>query len=54
MTVTVVGVGMTKFDKPRGERDYPELGLEASVKALLDAGVTYDDVETAAVGYCCE
>ena len=48
----VVGAGMTKFDKPRGERDYPELALEASVKALLDAGITYDDVETAAVGYC--
>ncbi|CAO1625821.1 unnamed protein product [Parajaminaea phylloscopi] len=48
----VVGVGMTKFDKPRGERDYPELGLEASVKALIDAGITYDQVETAAVGYC--
>lgn len=28
----VVGVGLTKFDKPRGERDYPELGLEATVK----------------------
>lgn len=49
---TVVGVGMTKFDKPRGERDYPELALEASCKALLDAGLTYDSVETAAVGYC--
>ena len=47
----VVGVGSTKFDKPRGLRDYPELGLEASVKALLDAGLTYDQVETAAVGY---
>lgn len=45
---------MTKFDKPRGERDYPELGLEAAVKALTDAGLTYDQVETAAVGYCCE
>lgn len=42
---------MTKFDKPRGERDYPELALEASVKALLDAGITYDEVESAACGY---
>jgi len=48
----VVGVGMTKFDKPRGERDYPELALEASTKALLDAEVNYDQIETAAVGYC--
>lgn len=45
---------MTKFDKPRGERDYPELGLEAAVKALIDAGITYDSVETAAVGYVSE
>lgn len=45
---------MTKFDKPRGERDYPELGLEAAVKALTDAGITYDQVETASVGYVCE
>jgi sterol carrier protein 2 len=30
----------------------PELGLQATVKALLDAGVTYDDVEQAYVGYC--
>jgi len=44
----------SQFDKPRGERDYPELGLEATVKALIDAGLTYDDVETASVGYCCE
>lgn len=50
----VVGIGMTKFDKPRGERDYPELGLEAAVKALTDAGITYDQVETASVGYVCE
>jgi sterol carrier protein 2 len=47
----VVGVGATKFDKPRGERDYPELALEATSKALLDASLTYDDVQTAACGY---
>lgn len=47
----IVGVGVTKFDKPRGIRDYPELALEATVKALLDASITYDSVETAACGY---
>ncbi|KLT46138.1 putative sterol carrier protein [Cutaneotrichosporon oleaginosum] len=47
----IIGVGSTKFEKPRGERDYDELGLEAAVKALLDAGITYDDVEYAACGY---
>lgn len=28
------------------------MGLEAATKALLDAGITYDDVEIAYVGYC--
>ncbi|KAE8219815.1 hypothetical protein CF319_g6561 [Tilletia indica] len=48
--VFVVGVGSTKFSKP-GEADYPDLGLEAAVKALLDAGLTYDDIQSAAAGY---
>ncbi|KAL9937233.1 hypothetical protein V8E36_003647 [Tilletia maclaganii] len=46
----VVGVGSTKFQKP-GDNDYPDLGLDAAVKALLDAGLTYDDVESATAGY---
>jgi len=41
----VLGVGMTKFIKPRGKVDYPELGFEAGIKALLDAQINYDDVE---------
>lgn len=49
----VIGVGMTKFEKPRGRADYPEIGLEAATKALLDAGVCYDEIEEAFVGYCC-
>lgn len=28
------------------------MGLEAATKALLDAGITYDEVGTAFVGYC--
>jgi len=28
------------------------MGLEAATKALLDAGLTYDDIQSAAVGYC--
>ncbi|KAL7268815.1 hypothetical protein RUND412_008546 [Rhizina undulata] len=43
--VYVLGVGMTKFIKPRGKVDYPELGFEAGVKAMVDAGITYDDVD---------
>ncbi|WFD32004.1 propanoyl-CoA C-acyltransferase [Malassezia sp. CBS 17886] len=49
--VYVVGVGMTAFSKPRGERTYDELGLEAAIKSLLDAGLSYDDVQQAYAGY---
>jgi sterol carrier protein 2 len=48
----VLGVGMTKFLKPRRLRPYTELGFEAGTKALLDAGITYDDVETGVACYC--
>lgn len=48
----VLGVGLTKFIKPRGEREYPEMGYEAGVKAMLDAQINYDDVETGVACYC--
>jgi acetyl-CoA acyltransferase len=60
--VFIVGVGMTKFEKP-GRRtvtepdgserpwDYPDMALEAGTKALEDAGIPYDVVEQACVGY---
>ena len=48
----VLGVGLTPFIKPRKQRMYPELGFEAGVKAMLDAQVNYDDVETAVACYC--
>ncbi|KAM5345761.1 hypothetical protein ACJ41O_011622 [Fusarium nematophilum] len=48
----VLGVGMTKFIKPRGKVDYTELGFEAGVKALLDAKVNYDDVDQGIACYC--
>jgi sterol carrier protein 2 len=44
--VYVLGVGLTRFEKPRGLRDYPELGYEAGIKAMLDAQINYDDVQT--------
>lgn len=47
----VVGVGMTKFIKPRDTYGYEELGLEAAAKALVDAGINYDEVERAIAGY---
>jgi sterol carrier protein 2 len=51
--VYVIGVGMTKFEKP-GSRgwDYPDMAKEAGEKALADAGIPYDTIEQAAVGYC--
>ncbi|KAJ9642401.1 hypothetical protein H2201_004793 [Coniosporium apollinis] len=48
----VLGVGMTKFIKPRGKVDYTELGFEAGVKAMLDAHINYDDVDQAVACYC--
>jgi sterol carrier protein 2 len=49
----VIGVGMTKFDKPGSkEGDYPDWAVEAGTKALADAGVAYDRVEQAFAGYC--
>jgi len=48
----VLGVGMTKFVKPRGKIDYTELGFEAGVKAMLDAQINYDDVDQGIACYC--
>ncbi|KAF2461338.1 thiolase-like protein [Lineolata rhizophorae] len=48
----VLGVGMTKFIKPRGKVDYTELGFEAGIKAMLDAHVNYDDVDQGVACYC--
>lgn len=51
--VFVIGVGMTRFEKP-GARDwdYPDMGREAGQAALADAGIEYAAVEQAVVGYC--
>jgi acetyl-CoA acyltransferase len=48
----VVGVGMTKFEKPGSrEWDYPDMARESGTKALEDAGISYDKVEQAYIGY---
>jgi acetyl-CoA acetyltransferase len=51
--VYVVGVGMTKFEKP-GSRawDYPDMAKESGTKALADAAIAYEAIEQAVVGYC--
>jgi acetyl-CoA acetyltransferase len=49
----VIGVGMTKFEKPGSkEWDYPDMARESGTRALQDAGIAYDLVEQAFVGYC--
>ncbi|MEV0669711.1 lipid-transfer protein [Mycobacterium sp. NPDC050441] len=56
--VYVIGVGMTKFEKP-GARvnddgspwDYPDMARESGSKALADAGIDYREVQEAYVGY---
>jgi acetyl-CoA acetyltransferase len=49
----VVGVGMTKFEKPGSrEWDYPDMAREAGQKALKDAGIDYAQVQEAYIGYC--
>src|SRR5687767_5677705 len=49
----VIGVGMTKFDKPgTKEGDYPDWAREAGENALADAGVPYESIEQAYAGYC--
>lgn len=51
--VFVVGVGMTRFEKP-GRRegwDYPAMVAESGSAALADAGVTFADVGEVYAGY---
>ncbi|KAF4463685.1 nonspecific lipid-transfer [Fusarium albosuccineum] len=50
--VYVLGVGLTQFIKPRGLRDYPELGYEAAIKAMLDAQINYDQVDVGVGCFC--
>jgi acetyl-CoA acyltransferase len=51
--VFVVGVGMTKFEKPgrRENWDYPDMARESGTAALADAGIGFDQVQEAYVGY---
>lgn len=51
-TVYILGVGRTKFNKASVPGSYTDLALEAGTKAMLDAGITYDEVEQGFAGYC--
>jgi sterol carrier protein 2 len=49
--VYVAGVGMIPFVKPGANAPYPVMGAEATALALADAGVSYDLIQQAYVGY---
>jgi acetyl-CoA acetyltransferase len=49
--VFVTGVGMIPFAKPGASAPYHEMGALAARAALEDAGIAYDEVEQAYVGY---
>ena len=47
----IAGVGMIPFVKPGANAPYPAMAGEATRLALADAGVAYDLVQQAYVGY---
>ncbi|MDD5175069.1 MAG: lipid-transfer protein [Sterolibacterium sp.] len=49
--VLVTGVGMIPFSKPGASEAYPVMGAKAAKAALDDAGVSYQLVQQAYVGY---
>ena len=50
-SVYVAGVGMIPFVKPGANAPYPVMGSEATGRALADAGVSYDMIQQAYVGF---
>jgi len=49
--VNVIGVGMTKFQKPGASDEYNVMAAKAARAALEDAKVDYEAIEAAYVGY---
>ena len=49
--VVVAGVGMIPFTKPGRSDPYDVMGAAAARRALIDAGIDYDDVQQSYVGY---
>jgi len=49
--VNVIGVGMTKFQKPGASDEYNVMAANATRTALEDAKVKFEDVQQAYVGY---
>ncbi len=50
-SVYVGGVGRVPFAKPASTKPYPEMASSAVRLALQDAGLSYDDIQQAYVGY---
>ena len=49
--VFVIGVGMTKFEKPGGRQwDYPDMAREAGEAALKDAGISFKEIQQVCCG----
>ena len=49
--VFVCGVGMIPFTKPGANEPYPQMAAHATRAALADAGIGYEQVQQAYVGY---
>ncbi|MEP6874542.1 MAG: beta-ketoacyl synthase N-terminal-like domain-containing protein, partial [Burkholderiales bacterium] len=49
--VFVAGVGMIPFVKPGANDPYPLMAQTAGRQALADAGVSYDKIQQAYIGY---
>jgi acetyl-CoA acetyltransferase len=49
--VLVAGVGMVAFTKPGANQPYPQMAATATRAALADAGIAYEQVQQAYVGY---
>ena len=49
--VLVAGVGMIPFTKPGANEPYPQMAAKATRAALADAGIGYELVQQAYVGY---
>jgi len=49
--VLVAGVGMIAFTKPGANEPYPQMAAKATAAALADAGIGYELIEQAYVGY---
>ena len=49
--IVIVGVGMIPFNKPGKSETYDLMGAQATQAALHDAGLRYDQIQTAYAGY---